>query len=258
MADSNIKYNHFDYDDLLEGEQIKLDHSVYYDVNNTDNDISDLILMPLEKVEALREKNIVKEKAVFEKVRQAAFAWEKQAVVTARFDSALEYLRTPETEHSSNTWIDEDYGYKSISNMVYKMRYKIEDDYSWRNRKYRQKVTWSVFLNTPNTGFNIRVAGNEKICQTKEEAEKYINGRIKAFSHLFTEISPPVPDIYAHCFCVSGKLLQGYITETMRSVKETAQTEKPSVRKQLDTLKNQQKNKSSLQRVKDKSQHEIV
>jgi hypothetical protein len=33
---------------------------------------------------------------------------------------------------------------------------------------------------------------------------------IKAYSHLFTEISPPVPKEYADCFSVNGKLLPGY------------------------------------------------
>ena len=43
--------------------------------------------------------------------------------------------------------------------------------------------------------------------------EKYLNGRIKAYDHLFTEISPPIPQEYAEYFKVNGMLLPGYTVE---------------------------------------------
>jgi len=43
--------------------------------------------------------------------------------------------------------------------------------------------------------------------------QKYLNGRIKAHSHLFTEISPPIPKEYAKHFQVNGQLLPGYTVQ---------------------------------------------
>lgn len=263
MADKDIKFNHYDFDQLDEGQQIKLNHSVYYDTDNKDNDISDLISKPLDKVQAMRDKSIVKETAAYEKVRQTAHLWEKQAAVTARLDKAIEYLRVPEAEHSSNKWIDEEYGHKSISNMVYKMRYSIEESYSWRTRKTKWQVRWYVFLNTPKQHCQMKITGQDKIYPTKEEAEKYMRGRIKAFSHLFNEICPPIPDIYAQHFRVSGQLLRGYTTEAMQREKAAAApektdgTKKPSVRKQLDTLKGRQQGAAVKQPTKSRTQPEI-
>lgn len=43
--------------------------------------------------------------------------------------------------------------------------------------------------------------------------EKYLNGRIKAYEKLFTEISPAIPPEYAEQFRVNGQLLPGYTVE---------------------------------------------
>ena len=43
--------------------------------------------------------------------------------------------------------------------------------------------------------------------------EKYLQGRIAAYSHLFTEISPPIPADARKRFCVNGVLLPGYTVE---------------------------------------------
>ena len=43
--------------------------------------------------------------------------------------------------------------------------------------------------------------------------EKYLNGRIKAYDRLFTEISPPIPQEYADYFKVNGMLMPDYTIE---------------------------------------------
>lgn len=43
--------------------------------------------------------------------------------------------------------------------------------------------------------------------------DKYLQGRIKAYSHLFTEISPPIPADQKGRFCVNGVLLPGYTVQ---------------------------------------------
>lgn len=231
-------YQSYDYDRLTEGNSIKLEHSIYVD----ENDMTDLISKPLEKIQAMRDNSAAKEKAAFEKVRQTAQGWEKQAAVTRRIDRAIEYLNVPETEHTSNKWVNgkDEYDYSNISNMVYTMSYRIYERSSWRTDAKKYDVRWFIYTNSPRDNYNLNVAGQERVCSTREEAEKYIQGRIKAYSHLFTEISPPIPKEYEKPFKVYGQLLPGYITEEMQK-EQTEKQEKPSIREQLNTLKAQEK-----------------
>ena len=75
------------------------------------------------------------------------------------------------------------------------------------------------------------------MCATRVEAEKYIQGRIKAYSHLFREISPPIPKDLEKSFMVHGYLLPDYVTEEMQKAaaeKAEKQAEKkPSIRNSL-------------------------
>ena len=49
--------------------------------------------------------------------------------------------------------------------------------------------------------------------------EKYLQGRIAAYAHLFTEISPPIPKDHRKHFCVNGVLLPGYTVENPDTLK---------------------------------------
>ena len=51
------------------------------------------------------------------------------------------------------------------------------------------------------------------------DRDKYLNGRIKAHAHYFTEISPAIPKEYADYFKVNGCLLPGYTIEGEEPVK---------------------------------------
>lgn len=57
--------------------------------------------------------------------------------------------------------------------------------------------------------------------------EKYLNGRIKAYQHLFTEVSPPIPPEYAEHFKVNGQLLPGYAIEGEERAQPTAEKQPP-------------------------------
>ena len=64
------------------------------------------------------------------------------------------------------------------------------------------------------TGPGRQIAGQErKHFAEKSEMERYLQGRIKAYAHLFTEISPPIPAEEKRRFCVNGVLLPGYTVE---------------------------------------------
>lgn len=245
----NNGYHSYDFDYLTEGSKIKLEHSIYVD----ETDMSDLVSKPLEKLQAMRDISVAKEKTAFEKVRQAAQNWEKQAAVTRQYDRAIEYLKVPEVEHSSNKWVKakDEFDYNRISNRVYKMSYRIYERSSYRTDAKKYDVRWDIYTNRPQSQSSYKVAGQERVCSTREEADKYIQGRIKAYSHLFTEISPPIPKELEKSFMVYGQLLPGYITEEMQKAQEAEKpktAEKPSIRKQLTTLKAQEKSNTPPQK----------
>ncbi len=66
----------------------------------------------------------------------------------------------------------------------------------------------------PEQNGQAKIAGQDrKVFSDKAAMEKYLNGRIKAYDRLFTEISPPIPQEYAEHFKVNGMLLPGYTIE---------------------------------------------
>ena len=223
-------YESYDFDRLTEGSQIKIEHTVYC----KETDMSDLISKPLTELMDLREGSAIAEQAAYENVRQAARDWEKQAAVTRRFDRAIEYLNVPEVSHTSNQWEKDRYDKFTRSNKVYKMTYDIYERSSWRTDATKYDVRWNIYTNSAHENYNEKVAGQERSFADKASAEKYLQGRIKAYAHLFTEISPPVPDEYTHPFIVHGQLLPGYTTEAMQKAQEQPLPDKkPSIRKQL-------------------------
>ena len=147
-----------------------------------------------------------------------------------------------------------------ISNRVYKMFCRIREDTRY-DREIKQSVpvawyvTWDLYLNSPREGYSIHLAGQDKKRYTdKAAAEKYLDGRKKSYSHLFAEISPPIPKEHENCFTVNGVLLPGYTVEGREPVKpdhaaevsESAipapgKEEKPSVLGKLSASRAQEK-----------------
>ena len=160
----------------------------------------------------------------------AARQWEQQAAATQTINRALEYLRTPEIEHTGNQWKDTDNwrADQKISNRVYQMTCSIWEDTKY-DRETKQSVpiawyvTWEVRIHSPKQGYGAKIAGqNQKRYTDKNAAIKYLDGRKKAYSHLFTEISPPIPKEYEHHFyfsMVHGTLLPGYTVEGLEQAK---------------------------------------
>ena len=70
-----------------------------------------------------------------------------------------------------------------------------------------------VYTNSPSRT-QAKIAGQDrKVFTDKAAMEKYLNGRIKAYDRLFTEISPPIPQEYADYFKVNGMLMPDYTIE---------------------------------------------
>lgn len=121
-------------------------------------------------------------------------------------------------------------------------------------------VSWDLYVQSPKQRYKYgeKIAGQkDKHYKDKAAAEKYLEGRKKAYSHLFEEISPLVPEEYAHHFTVNGVLLPGYTIEGQEQEKKMAghttasiseggisapgKEEKPSVLGKLSAVKVQEK-----------------
>lgn len=211
----NMAYNSYDHDRLQPAENMRIERTIYF---SEGADISGLAALPLERLRAMREESAAAEQVIYDKLREASAEWEEQAGQTLLFDKAIEYARTPTVKHTSNQWEAEEY-HHAISNMVYQMNYHIYENTRY-DRETKQSVpyswslTWSVRTNSPDGYRQARIAGQDrKVFADKAAMEKYLNGRIKAYSHLFTEISPPIPQEYAQQFKVNGQLLPGYTIE---------------------------------------------
>lgn len=212
-----MPYTSYDYDSLDASHKMKIDRTVYFDT--TAEDIAPLTALPLVELQQMRQESTEAEQTIYENLRQQAKAWEEQAGRSALLGRAIEYVMTPPVKHTSNEWQKTDYDWHTRSNAVYQMTYHIYENtrYDREQQKsvpYSWSLTWSVRTNGPDNGRNVRIAGQErKTYSDKAAMEKYLAGRIKAYDHLFTEISPVIPKEYAQQFKVNGQLLPGYTIE---------------------------------------------
>ena len=211
-------YSANDCDFLEEGEKLRLEHDLRFQPN-------DKILLPLVNASdfdlyELRTLAVSGEKKVFEQLKELAEVWEQKAALTMLIDRALSYKRVPQVEHTSNQWQQSHYrDTEIVSNMVYKMSVSLHEDNHYDNDTGQFVsdawiVTWGVSLNTPDEYRTKKIAGQDrKRFSDKDAALKYIDGRKKAYAHLFTEISPPIPERYADRFSKNGLLLPGYVVD---------------------------------------------
>ena len=173
----------------------------------------------IKELEKLRKISTAAEQEIFESLNIPLAKWERQAALTKLLDRAIDYLKTPEIEHTGNKWVKDRYADEKISNRVYQMSVNVYEDSTY-DRQTQQRiptawyVTWDVGVHTPKQGWGKAIAGQrQKRYTDKDAALKYIEGRKKAYAHLFTEISPPIPQEYAEHFKVNGVLLPGYTIE---------------------------------------------
>ena len=222
-------YSVYEHDKLDPADSMRIERKVYFEEQTAD--ISGLTALPLEQLRALREEYAAAEKSAFEALQEQAAAWDEQAGKTLAIDKAIEYVRTPEVKHTANQWEATDYG-KHISNRVYQMRYHISENTRYDREKeksipYSWTLSWSIYTNSPHNYGQAKIAGQErKVFADKAAMEKYLNGRIKAYAHLFTEISPQIPQEYAEKFRVNGQLLPGYSVEGEEPTQPIQETEK--------------------------------
>ncbi len=211
------------YTHLEPGKEIEVSAHVYSSPDKAR--VAELVKLPLEELKEWEAASVEKEKIIFERFSDLEKQWSEQAAETVSLREAREYLRVFPVEHTSNRWERSEYDWHILSNMVYKMTYRIYEQ--TRYDKAAQKsvtvaweLSWDVYFNTilhPNpddTSPGWKIAGQDRKRFTdKAVMEKYLQGRIAAYAHLFTELSPPIPKGEEKRFSVNGVLLPGYTVE---------------------------------------------
>ena len=216
-SENRLNYSSYDRDHLDAADRMRIERGIYFESGKAD--ISALTALPLAALIRQREESAAAEQAIFEALKQQAAAWEAQAGNTLTFDKAIEYARTPAVTHTENQWQADENNNHTISNSVYQMRYHIYENTHYDREQgksipYSYTLTWGVHTNSPDRYGQAKIAGQDrKVFADKAAMEKYLNGRIKAYQHLFTEISPTIPQEYADHFKVNGQLLPGYTVE---------------------------------------------
>ena len=216
MAEIKTGYSTYDHDRLEPADSMRIERKLYFEQDKAD--ISGLTALSMEQLREIREESAAAEQTIYEDLKQRAAAWEAQAGQTLAVDKAIEYVRTPEVKHTANQWEAAENDRHIISNRVYQMRYHIYENTRYDREKeqsvpYAWTLSWNVYTNSPDGYNQAKIAGQEKKFADKAAMEKYLNGRIKAYQHLFTEISPPIPKEYAYHFKINGQLLPGYTIE---------------------------------------------
>ena len=221
-----MSYSSYDHDDLEPASTMRIERRLYFESGKAD--LSEMVKLPLAELLSLRAESAAAEQEVFDRLKEQAAAWEEQAGRTLFLDKALEYARTLPVTHTANQWEAPD-EYRHIrSNMVYQMDYSISentryDSAAQKSVPYSWTLRWGLYTNAPHGNPMEKIAGQErKVFSSREELDKYLNGRIKAHDHYFTEISPAIPKEYADCFKVNGCLLPGYTIEGEEPAKAAA------------------------------------
>ena len=221
-----MSYSSYDHDDLEPASTMRIERRIYFESGKAD--LSEAVKLPLAELLSLRAESAAAEQEVFDRLKEQAAAWEEQAGRTLFLDKALEYARTLPVTHTANQWEAPD-EYRHIrSNMVYQMDYSISentryDSAAQKSVPYSWTLRWGLYTNAPHGNPMEKIAGQErKVFSSREELDKYLNGRIKAHDHYFTEISPAIPKEYADCFKVNGCLLPGYTIEGEEPAKAAA------------------------------------
>lgn len=206
-------------DKLVAGTSLKLEHRVEYEEFRIDiPEIAEIVSLSIPELEQRRKDSAKLEQDIFGKMQAAVKEWEAQAAQTLLLDRAMEYVSTPQVAHTSNQWKQLKDGSWEISNLVYKMCYKI-----WENPGADKKgaccVAWTLEVNCPKrppserynfNGKPVIAEQKKKGYDTLDAAQRYIQGRFDLYAHHFSELQPPVPAKFKKHFYVNGCLLPGY------------------------------------------------
>lgn len=209
------------YTHLTPGVELEVSGHVYRGEGKAG--VAELVTLSIEELKKREKDSMEKEDKVFQSMCDLFPDWTAQARITISIREAMEYLKTDPVKHTSNEWTMFDTFRHERSNMVYKMVWWVNERTEY-NRGLQKSVPvawdlrWYICYNTvqkpDKTGSGWQIAGQDsKVFKDKTAMEKYLQGRIAAYDHLFQEISPPIPKGEEGRFSINGVLLPGYNVE---------------------------------------------
>ena len=179
-------------------------------------DFKPFLAVPHKELEQRLKDCTAAEKKIYDELQTAAKAWDEHGAQTLLLQKAMEYLKTAPVKHTSNEWEQRDDGTWEISNLVYRMTFKIIP------RGDEWKLSWELQYTAPGYDPNayhsyyergprprIEYEGSKKY-KTMAGAQKYVQSKFDQYAQCFETLSPPVPESVKSLFCVNGQLLQGY------------------------------------------------
>ena len=132
------------YTHITPGWEIEMS-AHYYSDKNADR-VAELIQLPREELAAMEEASVAKEKTIFSKCSEIETEWKKQAAETAALRKAREYLRALPVEHTSNQWKVNQFGWHVLSNMVYKMSYRVSEHKKPDGTLINCALSWDIII----------------------------------------------------------------------------------------------------------------
>ena len=197
-----MPYSSYDHDKLETAETMRIERRIYFEAK--DGRLPLCFLADCAATFHAQRKRGGRT-GDFDDLKERAAAWGRTGGKNALLDKTLEYVRTPHVQHTANEWQTTEHNRHIRSNRVYQMNYYIYENTRYdkeaqKSSPYSWTLTWSVRTNSPSRT-QAKIAGQDrKVFTDKAAMEKYLNGRIKAYDRLFTEISPPIPQEYADLF----------------------------------------------------------
>lgn len=218
---TDLKYKVYDYaDNLFPGQELKIQHTVYIHEEASKTYIPNILHnRSMDEIDKEIEFGIAREIQLFENLKKAVKEWENQAALTAYFKEARKSFNMKPISHTGNKWtgINGDCAWQRRSNAVYEMFYQVNEHTKWSEEKQafipvKYVLYWNLAVHAPSVKDKI-IKRQDRTFKTKEEMEKYLAGRIKAYDHLFQEEFPIVPKEYAEMFMFHGMVKPGYTIE---------------------------------------------
>ena len=157
-------------DDITPGQKMTILHNISFNDWRAGPHIAPLVTLTREEVTQRKEASITLEKELYAQLKKLAAAWDEQAAQTMLLERALEYLQTPEVEHTSNEWKQDKNGIWEISNRTYKMRYKI----FYEKAADVYLVSWGIIYNAPKQpNSNYKNYWGDSIYVARQDKKKY-------------------------------------------------------------------------------------
>ena len=217
------KFNIYSYGcGLKSGDEIKLKISISPKKELLKNEVDELIKKNSlqDNLSKLKEEEL----KIYNGLLESMDKWIEKAKEISLYEMAISYNNIKEVDHTYNKWVEEKDGSvfnSKISNMVYGMSFRVYTRENYRTKVVSYEVSYQVYINEYDYNYSrwnySEIASQErKKFSDEEKMIKYIEGRKKAFSHLFEEVNPPVPKEYENLFTVNGVLLPNYKVEIIQ------------------------------------------